>query len=196
MSNTTIQQPSTGPNIIQVADFFQKAGVLHPLVIGTIILVLLFAYLRMSSNRSVAPMSLFDSIVGVALGSTLAGIVVRIALSPCLVHPKARPLIFSSEQNGTALVRGIVALFVLLFWQYITSYVAMRWPNRTGDLLISPALVIAYRGKALERIMHKHRVSYKDLNGALRAANVWNICEIEVRLYLFCRPACSKQGRC
>lgn len=89
MSNTTIQQPSTGPEIIQVQDFFQKAGVLHPLVIGTIILILLFAYLRVSSNRSVAPMSLFDSIVSVALGSTLAGIVVRVAPF-CLTRRQAR----------------------------------------------------------------------------------------------------------
>lgn len=57
----------------------------------------------------------------------------------------------------------------------------MRWPNRPGYLLTSPALIIAYRGKALERVMHKHRISHKDLNGALRAANVWNICEVEVR---------------
>lgn len=80
MSNTTIRQPSAGPHIIQEDDFFQKAGVLHPLIVGTIILILLFGYLRLSSNRSVAPMSLFDSIVSVALGSTLAGIVVDMPL--------------------------------------------------------------------------------------------------------------------
>jgi len=39
------------------------------------------------------------------MGSTLAGVI-----------------------NGTALVRGIIALAMLLFWQYFTSYAAMRFP--------------------------------------------------------------------
>ena len=77
-------------------------------------------------------------------------------------------------------MRGIIALGVLLFWQYATSYVAMRWPRWPGFLLTSPSLIIAYRGRALERVMHKHRVSRQDLDGALRGAGVWNICEVEV----------------
>ncbi|KAJ8606784.1 hypothetical protein MRB53_040710 [Persea americana] len=75
MSNHTVVGP-TGPELIQAGDFYQSASILHPLVIGTIILALLFAYLRLSSNRSIAPMTVFDSVVSVAMGSTLAGVVV------------------------------------------------------------------------------------------------------------------------
>ncbi len=158
MSNTTIQTPGTGPLVIQATDFYQTASVLHPIIIGTIILALLFGYLRISSNRSVAPMTLFDSIVSIALGSTLAGVV-----------------------NGTALVRGILALVVLLFWQYFTSFACTQWPQRLGYFLTSPALVVVFRGQMLEDVMRKHRISKNDLNGALRSAQVWNICEVEVR---------------
>ena len=77
MSNLTIGAPSTGGKIIQAADFYETANVLHPIIVGTIAIALLFAYLRLASNRSIAPITLFDSIVSVALGSTLAGVVVR-----------------------------------------------------------------------------------------------------------------------
>jgi len=76
MSNLTISVPSTGPKVIQAQDFYQHAGILHPLIVGTIILAVVFAYLRLASNRSVAPMTLFDSLVSVAMGSTLAGVIV------------------------------------------------------------------------------------------------------------------------
>lgn len=46
--------------------------------------------------------------------------------------------------------------------------------------MASPTLIIAYRGKQLNRMMRKHRVSQKDLDSALRIGGVWNICEVEV----------------
>ena len=67
-----------------------------PITVGSIALVLLFLYLRISSNRCVAPVTLFDWILNVALGSTIAGIV-----------------------NGTSLVRGLIALASLLLFQYL-----------------------------------------------------------------------------
>jgi len=77
MSNLTISTPSTGPKVIQGEDFYQHASILHPIIVGTMILALTFTYLRLSSNRSVAPMTLFDGLVSVAMGSTLAGVIVR-----------------------------------------------------------------------------------------------------------------------
>lgn len=67
-----------------------------PITVGTIAIILLFVYLRLSSNRVVAPMTLFDWLLNVALGSTLAGIV-----------------------NGTSLVRGLLSLATLMAFQLI-----------------------------------------------------------------------------
>ena len=83
MSNLTISAPSTGPKVIQAQDFYQHAGILHPLIVGTIILAVVFVYLRLASNRSVAPMTLFDSLVSVAMGSTLAGVIVSYLETTC-----------------------------------------------------------------------------------------------------------------
>lgn len=88
----------------------------------------------------------------------------------------------------------MLALGVLLFWQFITSYIGMRWPGRAGGLLVSPALVIAFHGKMLEEVMHAHRVSEKDLYGALRAAQVWSISEVEVRCGRFRCPQKNAPG--
>lgn len=104
-------QTPTGIEVIQVSDFYQRAGILQyvlrreassaadrcsPITVGAIAILLLFFYLRLSSNRCVAPVTLFDWILNVALGSTLAGIV-----------------------NGTSLVRGLIALLTLLAFQLI-----------------------------------------------------------------------------
>lgn len=69
MSNLTLPSDGLGPRIIQVQDFYHQDGLLHPIVIGSIALALLFSFLRFSSNRSLAQMSVFDAIVSVALGS-------------------------------------------------------------------------------------------------------------------------------
>jgi hypothetical protein len=81
-----------GPDTIQVADFYVHASILHPLVIGSIAIIVLFTSLRFFSNRSIAAMNVTDWIANVAIGSTLAGIV-----------------------NGNSLARGMIGLCTILF---------------------------------------------------------------------------------
>ena len=49
--------PYLGPRVLQVDDFYQSESILHPLAIGSIVILALFVTLRFSSNRSVAPMT-------------------------------------------------------------------------------------------------------------------------------------------
>jgi hypothetical protein len=67
MSNNTVAggvtgTPYLGGSVLQVNDFFEYASILHPLAVGSIAIATLFATLRISSNRSVAPMNIFDVI--------------------------------------------------------------------------------------------------------------------------------------
>ncbi|KAK7432904.1 hypothetical protein QQZ08_000375 [Neonectria magnoliae] len=144
-----------GPDIIQLQDFYERAGILHPIVIGSTAVIALFASLRIGSNRSISPMTIFDWVVNVALGSTLAGIV-----------------------NGNSLVRGLLALATMLAFQYVTSTVSSRF-LRFSWLLQAPPLVIAFRGMMLRDVMMKHRISPVDVNAALRQKGVLNICQVE-----------------
>jgi uncharacterized membrane protein YcaP (DUF421 family) len=145
-----------GPATIQVQDFYVHASILHPLVIGSIAVIVLFTALRLISNRSIAAMNVTDWIANVAIGSTLAGIV-----------------------NGNSLVRGLLALVTILGFQYLTSYVGAHLPQRHAWLLTSPPIVIAFRGKLLYKIMSVHRISSGDLYVALRQNNILSVKQVE-----------------
>ncbi|ORX38233.1 hypothetical protein BD324DRAFT_620100 [Kockovaella imperatae] len=155
-NGVTASQNPAGFDAIQVSDFFSIASLLHPITVGAIAIVTLFLYLRLSSNRCVAPVTLFDWIINVALGSTLAGIV-----------------------NGTSLLRGLISLVTLLLFQLILSYMSSNYGSILEHAINAPPLVIAFRGRALDKVMAHHRVSKSDLNGALRRFGIWNISQIE-----------------
>lgn len=145
-----------GPDTIQVADFYVKASILHPLVIGSIAIVVLFASLRFFSNRSIAAMNVTDWIANVAIGSTLAGI--------C---------------NGNSLTRGMLALCTILGFQYLMSFIGARLPAQHGWILTSPPIIIAFRGKLLTKVMVRHRICLGDFYASLRQKNILDISELE-----------------
>jgi uncharacterized membrane protein YcaP (DUF421 family) len=145
-----------GPDVIQVQDFYVKAGILHPITIGSIAVIILFVYIRVGSNRSIAPITIFDWLINVALGSTLAGIV-----------------------NGNSLVRGLLALGTMLGFQYVTSTLASRFGERLAWIFQGPPLVIAFRGVMLTDVMKTHRISVGDVNASLRQQGLLNVCQVE-----------------
>lgn len=147
----------SGPNVIQRSDFYVSAGILHPLIVGSIAVIVLFFYLRLGSNRSVAPITVFDWIINVALGSTLAGIV-----------------------NGNSLVRGILALWTMLTFQWIISHITSHYKQRFEWIFSAPPLVVAFRGEFLRKTMAKHRISESDIYGALRQKGLLHIKQVEV----------------
>jgi len=54
-----------------------------------------------------------------------------------------------------------------------------RLGERFEHAFNSPPLVIAFRGRALNKVMRQHRISKTDLNGAMRREGIWNIREVE-----------------
>lgn len=145
-----------GFKLLQQSDFYKRASLLHPVAVGSIAIAFLFVYFRFMSNRCSAPVTLFDTIIGVALGSVLGAIV-----------------------TGTSLARGIIALIVLLFFQVFTSCLSSLMGVNIERLVNSPPLVIAFRGRPLKKTMKQHRISMTDLNSALRKEGIWNISEVE-----------------
>lgn len=145
-----------GPKVIQTSDFYIRAGILHPLIVGSIAVIVLFFYLRLGSNRSVAPITVFDWIVNVAIGSTLAGIV-----------------------NGNSLVRGLIALWTMLAFQYVVSHMSSHYKNRFEWIFSAPPLVVAFRGEFLRKTMAQHRVTESDIYSALRQHAVLSIKLVE-----------------
>lgn len=116
------------------------------LLIGAIFYFTLVVLLRIAGKRSLAKMNMFDFIVTVALGSTLA----NIALA------------------GTPLIDGILAISMLLGFQYVISWLSSR--NEAFDRFVKPPpRLLFYRGNYLKSAMHNERVSERELDEAIRS---------------------------
>jgi uncharacterized membrane protein YcaP (DUF421 family) len=120
------------------------------LVIGVLAYASLLVFLRMSGKRTLSKMNAFDFVVTVALGSTLATILLNANVS---------------------LAEGALALALLVSLQYVITWTSVRarWVRRlvTGEpsLLVLDGLV---RADALRRT----RVTRAELLAVLRAAGI------------------------
>lgn len=116
-------------------------------VVGVLAYVGLVVLLRASGARTLAKMNAFDLVVTVALGSTLATILLG---------------------KDVALAQGLLAFALLIGMQYVVTWssVRLRWVRRvvTGE----PVLLL-HRGNFVEEAMHRARVNRDDVRAAVRA---------------------------
>ena len=105
---------------------------------------------RISGKRTLSKMNTFDFVVTVALGSTLATVVLS---------------------KDTSLVQGVLAFGVLIGCQFAVSWscVRWRWVHRwvTGE----PQMLL-YQGEYIDSAMKKSRVTEEDVLAAIRAAGL------------------------
>ena len=131
--------------------FFQGwEGLLRTLVVGALAYGALIVILRISGRRTLSKMNAFDFVVTVALGSTLATILLS---------------------ADVALAEGIVALALLVGLQYAITWTSVRvsWVRRvvTGE----PVLLL-YRGDLLPASLRRARVTEDDVRAAIRSAGL------------------------
>jgi uncharacterized membrane protein YcaP (DUF421 family) len=102
-------------------------------------------------------MNAFDFVVTVALGSTLATILLN---------------------RNVALAEGAVALALLIALQYVITWSSVRiaWVKRvvTGD-----PMLLFYRGEMLKAEMKRSRVTEDEVIAAIRAASIGSIDDVE-----------------
>ena len=138
--------------------FFQDWSTLaRTAIIGVLAYASLILFLRVSGKRTLSKMNAFDFIVTVALGSTLA----TILLSP-----------------DVALAEGALALALLVVLQFAITWSSVRlpWLRRvvTGD----PQL-LCYRGRMLPAALRRERVTEDEVRAAVRAANIASLDAVE-----------------
>lgn len=111
---------------------------------------MLVAFLRISGKRTLSKMNAFDFLVTVALGSTLASILLT---------------------RDVTLVQGGVAFVVLIGLQYVVTWSSVRigWIRKavTGE----PS-VLLLRGELLADAMRRTRVTEGEVRAAVRAAGL------------------------
>jgi len=112
---------------------------------------------RISGKRTLSKMNAFDLIVTVALGSTLATI------------------LLSSE---VSLSEGMVAFIVLIGLQFAVTWVSTRWKPVTRAVKSEPRLLL-YRGRFLKDAMQQERVLEAEVRQAARSSGYAALEDIE-----------------
>lgn len=125
-------------------------GLLRVLIVGTSAYVGLVALLRFTGKRTLSKMNAFDLIVTVALGSTLATVLLS---------------------SDVALAEGMLALTLLCTLQYAVAYVSTRSPRFQALIKAEPSL-LHFRGQFLSGAMRRERVSEEEILAAIRARGI------------------------
>ena len=126
--------------------FHDWQGVLRVLVVGTLAYGTLILMLRVSGKRTLSKMNAFDLIVTVALGSTLATVLLS---------------------GDVPLVEGILALALLVGLQFVITWLSVRSPRFQHLIKAEPTLLVR-DGQLLPEAMRQQRVTNEEIHAALR----------------------------
>ena len=131
-------------------------SIIRTAVITVLAYVLLICLLRTSGKRTLSKMNAFDSIVTIALGSTLATVLLN---------------------KNVALADGVLAFFLLIFLQYLISYLAVR-SKWVANVVKSTPVMLVYKGQLLKAVMRKERVNEDEIHAIIREKGLGSLDEI------------------
>ena len=113
--------------------FTSWSGLARVAVVGVAAYIALVVMLRVSGKRTLSKLNAFDLIVTVALGSTLATIILS---------------------KDVALAEGLVALGLLVALQFLVTWTSVRWPVIDRIVKSEPAVLLRH-GNCLETAMRR-----------------------------------------
>lgn len=123
------------------------SGLLRVLVVGSLAYAMLVGMLRVSGKRTLSKMNAFDLVVTVALGSTLATVLL-------------------SKQ--VALAEGVLAFALLIVLQMVVTWLSVRSRRFRRIVKAEPRLLLR-NGEMLKTAMREERVTAEELMAAVRA---------------------------
>ena len=121
-------------------------GLLRVVVVGPLAYLALVLLLRASGKRTLSKMNAFDFIVTVALGSTLASIILT---------------------ESVALVEGIVGLALLIGLQFVITWLSVR-SGTVARLVKDEPTLLYHQGKFLDGQLKRTRVTRSEVQAAVR----------------------------
>jgi uncharacterized membrane protein YcaP (DUF421 family) len=126
------------------------------LLVGASAYVCLVVLLRVSGKRTLAKLNAFDLVVTVALGSTLATILLSADL---------------------ALAEGVTALALLVLLQVVVAWGSARLPRGRWVVTASPTLLVD-DGVVLDDALLSQRTTRGEVLQAIRASGVGGLSEV------------------
>lgn len=142
---------------MEMVFFSSWESLLRTLIVGVLAYAVLVAFLRISGNRTLSKMNAFDLIVTVALGSTLATVLLS---------------------KDIALAEGALALALLISLQFVITWLSVRfsWVKR---LITGEPLMLLYRGEYLTAALRQARVTKEEVRSAVRSSGVGQLSAVE-----------------
>jgi uncharacterized membrane protein YcaP (DUF421 family) len=138
--------------------FFDNwTGLIRTTLVGVCAYAALLLLVRISGKRTLSKMNAFDLIVTVALGSTLATILLS---------------------ENTALAEGVLAFALLIFLQFIITWLSVRSDTVSRLVKAEPRLVF-HRGEFLQSAMKTERVNKGEIFQAIRSQGLSGLEEVE-----------------
>lgn len=126
-------------------------------VVGVAAYAALVLLIRLFGKRTLSKMNAFDFVVTVALGSTLATILL--------------------DKNVT-LAEGLLAIALLCGLQFAVAYSSVRF-RRVETIVKSEPSLLLYRGRFLDDAMLRERVTREEVLAALRSQGHGDVARVE-----------------
>lgn len=130
--------------------------VLRVLLIGSASYVALVLILRVSGKRTLAQLNAFDFIVTVALGSTLATILLS---------------------SDVTFLEGLTALVLLAGLQFVVAWASVRLPG-ARSLITSRPMVLLISGQWQHAQLRRNRLSESEVLQAIRSTGSGDLSDI------------------
>jgi uncharacterized membrane protein YcaP (DUF421 family) len=137
--------------------FQSWSTVLRTALVGVLAYAVLVVALRFSGKRTLAKMNAFDFVVTVALGSTLATILLS---------------------KDVALAEGVTAILVLIGMQYVVAWLSVR-SKTVRQLVRSEPRLLVRRGELLNGALKEERVSRDEALAAMRSEGFGDVSEVD-----------------
>ncbi|QIB65330.1 DUF421 domain-containing protein [Kineobactrum salinum] len=133
------------------------SSLVRTLTVGIMAYVVLVVFLRISGKRTLSKLNAFDLVVTVALGSTLATVLLN---------------------KSVPLSDGILAFALLIGLQLIVTWlsVRVRWLRQ---IVTGEPLLLLYRGEFIPASLRHARVTEDEVRSAVRASAILSLEEVE-----------------
>ncbi|MEV6961680.1 YetF domain-containing protein [Streptomyces sp. NPDC051207] len=132
-------------------------GLVRVLIMAGLAYLVLIAAVRASGKRALSKMNAFDLVVTVALGSTLATILLN---------------------RQVALLEGAAALGMLVALQFFTAWASVR-SGKVRRLVKAEPTVLLYQGRMLCEAMRRQRVTPDEVRQAVRAQGIGDMEDVQ-----------------
>lgn len=138
--------------------FFQSwSDLLRTLIVGSLAYGLLILLLLVSGKRTLTKLNAFDLVITVALGSTLATVLLS---------------------KDVSLAEGVTAFALLIGLQFVVTWSSVRWPAFSQLVKAEPTLLF-YHGRMLNKPLREQRVTESEVRAAVRASGHAQLSEVE-----------------